>query len=1322
MPGALAANGGQSEKQPVKFTPIYTGRIFTGIWTNRSPLRDAASTRTEEKYYGPRGDAMIAGSNVEVSNRLTLIRRPGNPIYDNINTYNSVLSFDEFRISKGLSDVWGTTVEQIDTMVDTVADLYADTSSFSSQAVFVKSAGAGQSYMKQVGNQLYFGNGIDNKKWSQSLFVRNSGNNSTAINTDSYPFMDTFLIDSNGNIQQMIGTKISTVSNASIVSNVLTLTVSDLGANQPLGTQFMLWGFTNSNTLFLNGATITLSVAYTSGGTTLTANFIHPNVTQADTGYVQIESGGSPVTGVSVPTWGTAVPSSSNDFQGSITIDGNVIWVNRGLPTQNWGLAAPTQTPTFTASGSSVGWAKDTYYSPASIFSSTTGSPNTAGYLWQITKAGVTGSTQPAWPASPTPSTKIDITNVSISANVVTFTTSTQSLSAGDVVVMSLLDVATFLNGASLTVLSAGLTSTQFEANFSHPNYTSAADLGIATKAGTTQADGAAIWTCIQSPASLTWAAHTHYHEGDFLLAPVGSAQQYFFLRKNSQPFINGAITSYGWNSTTNGAFNKAFPAPAADFTQTPPSLNWAGATGQNTQFKSINGAGEVGANNDSGHYENWEAAIVCQLYIPAPGIYTFTLAHDDGAFFSFDTSTGAYLTLGSLTDSFGHAKTAKQGYGSASSLVGNNNSGANTDSATWVFPTAGNYGLEIDWTNWQHASQMVLTCNGQQIAITPDESGTTQPAWPAFTTTGASYDNVNDIIIFGASVQEAAKQYTWSNIGPIGDFTWVANTDFTLPGTQIVDSNSNEEAAYETGVSGTAAPVWATTLSSITADNPNLQWINEGAVPSQASATGKITATSAQGWLYALALVDTLDNTVSNIGPLSAGTGPVIGGQVTFAPGSGLPTDLTQIDSQADYVAIFRTTDGLTTELLIPSNGNTNYTVPLTQYLRYGYVDTTPDTGLDTLVQAAAAGENTPPLPGAINLTYHLNRLWYSIGSTVYYTTGPLAPVGNGINGTAPLNYDKMPSLVKRLVPTSIGVLVFTVSDVYIIQTSGGNIYPGIPYAPGIGISSYNALDTNGPEIGFFTTDHQFLIFNPNAGLDQASIALADQYRKSNSLPGSNWNPVNVFVSHYASGDDMGWFVADGSQGWYKLISTPAPDGPGHCWSPFATIAGGVKAIKSVETSPGVHALLLGPTGSGKIRERNVDATSDGGTTNTNGTAYAAYAVFGSYVLVQPGQIAQIAFITTDSVKVGSPLIVGVLIDEALPYYTGSFEMIKVWVTDPPGLPESNSILGQRFYLNETQEPAACRHMQLMVQWPAEAAQNELQSFTLFGCYSQET
>jgi hypothetical protein len=85
---------------------------------------------------------------------------------------------------------------------------------------------------------------------------------------------------------------------------------------------------------------------------------------------------------------------------------------------------------------------------------------------------------------------------------------------------------------------------------------------------------------------------------------------------------------------------------------------------------------------------------------------------------------------------------------------------------------------------------------------------------------------------------------------------------------------------------------------------------------------------------------------------------------------------------------------------------------------------------------------------------------------------------------------------------------------------------------------------------------------------------------------------------------------------------------------------------------------------------------------------------------------------------------VIGVIFDEALPYYTGSFDILKNWVTDPPNLPESSSILNQRFYMSEAGDgdtAALCLNMQLMIQWPAEAALNELQAFSIFGQFGQE-
>src|SRR5271166_2819645 len=1387
----LAANGGQPQKAP-RYAPIYQGRFFNGINTNRSPLRAASASHIAEKFYSDNsGDAMIAGSNIEVSNRLTLVRRPGNPIFDQTHQYNDPDAFDEFRVNKAQSDVFGTTLESIFTMVDESGNqnLYSLDQAFNRGGdigyyyglKFQKASGAGQSFMQAVGNSLYFANGVQNKKWLTSLFVRNSvdSDNTYLAGADglggTYP-VGTYLIDpATGNIQEFIGVSIGRVSSVTVSDNVITLTVGTLTvppstpANIPIGTSFQLWGFTATNNTWLNGATITLTAPYTYGvSMALVADLEHHNYTAAESGQsFIIQAGTTPYiakTGGSVPTWGTTLPSASNLFMGSLTEDGNTVWINRGVnygdgeqpSVMNWGIKAPTIAPSYEATGSAISWQKGTYYSPASVYIDPT-----HGNLWQITTAGVTGATQPSWPSGPTHQQKVVILSAYADGTNIYFTTSTQlpALASGDTVVLQNMcalgtniggqPTLPNLNGVSLTVSATGLTTTEFQAPYTTNTFGSSGTpiqeygQALKTNTATTVADGAAVWTCIQLAASLTWTAHTHYNVGDFLVAN----SSIFQLGPQVQPFVRGSITTQAWpkNHAFAGAFDKSYPAGTGSITlPTVAGLHWVGdASGlpQNTQMFAINGAGEVGSSTDSGQFENWEAAIYCSIFIPAPGTYVFTLAHDDGAYFSFDTSTGATLLSGTghnIPPSFGTTgTTAVKGY---TGCVGNNVSNANTDSAQWSFPSAGVYEVEIDWCNWQGQSCMIFSCpgpatmytittGGQDVGIGINESGTNAPTFPAFTTTGANYNLTSGLIEWGASVvevQNGAQQYTWNNLGPVSDYVWTASTFYTLPGTLIIDSNGNQQAPYETGISGATAPAWQSTVGAITKDNPNLQWICEGSVPAQTQTGNTITALSQQGWLYWIALVNTLDQTVSNVGPVSLPTGPIDKGQVTFAPGSGLPTNLADIDPQADYVAIFRSTDGFSTPLLIPGFVNSPYTVPLTQYLRNGYVDEVPDAELNNLEQGAQAGENTPPAIGAKNLTYHLSRIWYSIGDTVYYTTGPLAPIGNGTDGTAPGNFATCSSQIRRLVPTAIGMLVFTVSDIYIIAGNGtatSPILPAIPYLTGIGLANYNALDINGGLIGFFTTDKQFVIFDPSAGLSYVGFNIGDQFRLNNGLPGTSWNPSLVYVSWYTNGEDQAWFVGDGVNGWYKCIATPAPEQGSVAWSPFATIVGGAGAIKSVETAPGVHNLLVGQTTStSNLLYRSLSATTDNGTTHSNGSAYSAYGVIGSIVLAQPGQIAKIAFITTDSVNVGSPLILGVILDEALPYYTGSFDILKDWKTDPTNMPQSTSILSQRFYLAEnTEDSAYCKHLQILCQWPPEAAMNELVAITVFGCYEIE-
>ena len=71
----LKLSGAQPSKPP-KSSPIYISRTLTGLYTQRAALHDPSDIITSS-FYGGRPDALLAGSNVELTNRLTLARRPG---------------------------------------------------------------------------------------------------------------------------------------------------------------------------------------------------------------------------------------------------------------------------------------------------------------------------------------------------------------------------------------------------------------------------------------------------------------------------------------------------------------------------------------------------------------------------------------------------------------------------------------------------------------------------------------------------------------------------------------------------------------------------------------------------------------------------------------------------------------------------------------------------------------------------------------------------------------------------------------------------------------------------------------------------------------------------------------------------------------------------------------------------------------------------------------------------------------------------------------------------------------------------------------------
>jgi hypothetical protein len=112
---------------------------------------------------------------------------------------------------------------------------------------------------------------------------------------------------------------------------------------------------------------------------------------------------------------------------------------------------------------------------------------------------------------------------------------------------------------------------------------------------------------------------------------------------------------------------------------------------------------------------------------------------------------------------------------------------------------------------------------------------------------------------------------------------------------------------------------------------------------------------------------------------------------------------------------------------------------------------------------------------------------------------------------------------------------------------------------------------------------------------------------------------------------------------------------------------------------------------------------------------------VQGSLVLTNPGQLAEIAFITIESVATGTPPSISVILGEAVPYFSGPFETLSNPVNDPPTTPVSTSIYSKRWYLSESGQPAVARHMQIRYDAPAESYQTEILTSSVFGAVLAE-
>jgi hypothetical protein len=537
-----------------------------------------------------------------------------------------------------------------------------------------------------------------------------------------------------------------------------------------------------------------------------------------------------------------------------------------------------------------------------------------------------------------------------------------------------------------------------------------------------------------------------------------------------------------------------------------------------------------------------------------------------------------------------------------------------------------------------------------------------------------------------GSQVQDGSV--VWINQGP-GITRTAAATSVTNIGdsqlvsldTLIVDSNGKFEQLLVSGESGATNPTWGTMQGSVTADN-QVRWVNNG------NATAANTGT----WVYGYAFKNSVTGGISQCSPKSA---PILleADSLISVSGSG---DSNWQDDGVDTIEIYRSTQGFSTlfflaDIPAPPNGGP-----------WNYVDASPDppapnTTLNEFISADVVGNNAPPPAGMTGLSYYLSRMWGIVGEFVYYSTAPQQSIGVNTDNWPGQNYFQFPSSVTKLWPNTTGMMFFTNHGPYISSgvDSNGNPNQPVPFLEGVGLLSTNCFTVNGSNPILFTGDKQLVTMDPSSGVSRIGFPIEDLLQ--------SLDPTSAYVTWHTKGPDQAAYIADGVGSWYRVNLTPAPETGSYSWSTKATIVGGVKCLKSIETSPGVQDLLLGPYTPGPILKRDQTIWQD------NGVSYPAFFTVGNIVFAQPGQAAEIGFITTEELKVGSPVAIAILADEI----AGTFETLPVSVNDPPWATPSTSMYSLRWYFGQVLTPAWMRHMQMRFTWPTENFQNELCTYS---------
>jgi hypothetical protein len=502
MPNLMESVGAQP-KNPSRGKPIFPApRFENGLFTNRSALHGTASWLYEK--YGGYPDVLIDGGNMEISNKLTLIRRPGLSEWSNITVPAQPNWFYD----------WRTLNFGVQVIVDTPTSTYIQDPTHQT-LIFTKSAGAGQGYYQGVGNELFYGDGIDLQKYIMSSggpppvgtvwnwgiqpgptapVVTITETASATVNwvaNTVFPTMG-LLVDSNGNIQQLISVNAQPVTNPNATQFGLTGNGQPAWNQTPGGTTTdNAWNWTNwgpivlwtPNTLYNNAST---------GGTLANPCIIYDPNTKCC--FIIANAGGSQGhSGFTRPNFPAGFGSSIADsFSGSP----NAKWFNLGsLKTpQPWQGSHSYPSLGHVANDDSVSGIVE----PVSLSG---GLPSNQTVYWQVNNTGSTqtsgaSGTNPPW-ATLTGTQTTD--NQLLWLNLGTATRAITTVYFAWTAMGSVFSVIVDSNNNYQVCTTGGLSSA-----------TATGSIVWATGYGQTTVDGGVTWTCVGP--KMSWAANTSWY------------------------------------------------------------------------------------------------------------------------------------------------------------------------------------------------------------------------------------------------------------------------------------------------------------------------------------------------------------------------------------------------------------------------------------------------------------------------------------------------------------------------------------------------------------------------------------------------------------------------------------------------------------------------------------------------------------------------------------------------------------------------------------------------------------------------------------------